>query len=88
MGSGTAVAERAVAFPGSVREALDLLAARPDATVVAGATWGLYVNARDAAGNVSQASTTVSISPAPICDRSSSSVSRPGRLPLSDGIRR
>jgi CO/xanthine dehydrogenase FAD-binding subunit len=38
MGSGTAVAERAVAFPGSVREALDLLAARPDATVVAGAT--------------------------------------------------
>src|SRR5881394_277551 len=27
-------------------------------TVVAGATWGLYVNARDAAGNVSQASTT------------------------------
>jgi glucose/arabinose dehydrogenase len=31
--------------------------------VVAGATWGLYVNARDAAGNVSQASTTVSITP-------------------------
>ena len=26
-------------------------------------TWGLYVNARDAAGNVSQASTTVPITP-------------------------
>jgi glucose/arabinose dehydrogenase len=32
-------------------------------TVVGGVTWGLYVNARDAAGNVSQASTTVSITP-------------------------
>ena len=32
-------------------------------TVVPGATWGLYVNARDAAGNVSQASTTVPITP-------------------------
>jgi glucose/arabinose dehydrogenase len=32
-------------------------------TVVAGVTWGLYVNARDAAGNVSQASTTVPITP-------------------------
>ncbi|GAA3636372.1 PQQ-dependent sugar dehydrogenase [Kineosporia mesophila] len=34
-------------------------------TVVGGTTWGLYVNARDAAGNVSQASSTVSISPPP-----------------------
>jgi glucose/arabinose dehydrogenase len=34
-----------------------------DLTVVAGVTWGLYVNARDAAGNVSQASTTVPITP-------------------------
>lgn len=32
-------------------------------TVVPGATWGLYVNARDAAGNVSQASATVTITP-------------------------
>ena len=31
-----------------------------------GVTWGLYVNARDAAGNVSQASRTVSIAP-PVC---------------------
>ncbi|MGC4816961.1 PQQ-dependent sugar dehydrogenase [Micromonospora sp. DT63] len=34
-------------------------------TVVPGATWGLYVNARDAAGNVSQASATVTITPPP-----------------------
>ncbi len=32
-------------------------------TVVPGAPWGLYVNARDAAGNVSQASATVNITP-------------------------
>jgi glucose/arabinose dehydrogenase len=32
-------------------------------TVVGGVTWGLYVNARDAAGNVSQASATVPITP-------------------------
>ncbi|WP_371320647.1 PQQ-dependent sugar dehydrogenase [Saccharothrix yanglingensis] len=32
-----------------------------DLTVVPGATWGLYVNARDAAGNVSQAGPTVTI---------------------------
>ncbi|MCE9671770.1 PQQ-dependent sugar dehydrogenase [Myxococcus stipitatus] len=32
-------------------------------TVVPGATWGLYVNARDAAGNVSQGSATLSITP-------------------------
>ena len=32
-------------------------------TVVPGAAWGLYVNARDAAGNVSQASATVPITP-------------------------
>jgi len=39
-------------------------------TVVAGATWGLYVNARDAAGNVSQASATVPITP-PQCQADS-----------------
>ncbi|MFI9005725.1 PQQ-dependent sugar dehydrogenase [Actinosynnema sp. NPDC053489] len=32
-----------------------------DLTVTPGATWGLYVNARDAAGNVSQASPTVTV---------------------------
>jgi glucose/arabinose dehydrogenase len=37
-----------------------------DLTVTPGANWGLYVNARDAAGNVSQASTTVQIN-APQC---------------------
>jgi glucose/arabinose dehydrogenase len=35
-------------------------------TPVQGVTWGLYVNARDAAGNVSQASDTVNITP-PLC---------------------
>ncbi len=34
-------------------------------TVVGGVSWGLYVNARDAAGNVSQASSTVTINPPP-----------------------
>ncbi len=34
-------------------------------TVVPTVPWGLYVNARDAAGNVSQASDTVSITPPP-----------------------
>jgi glucose/arabinose dehydrogenase len=34
-------------------------------TVVPTVTWGLYVQARDAAGNVSQASATVSITPPP-----------------------
>jgi glucose/arabinose dehydrogenase len=33
--------------------------------VVPGATWGLYVNARDDAGNVSQASTTVTVTVPP-----------------------
>jgi glucose/arabinose dehydrogenase len=35
--------------------------------VVGGATWGWYVNARDAAGNVSQAGPTVSVTP-PFCE--------------------
>ncbi|GIF06991.1 PQQ-dependent sugar dehydrogenase [Actinoplanes siamensis] len=35
--------------------------------VVGGATWGWYVNARDQAGNVSQASPTVSVTP-PYCE--------------------
>jgi glucose/arabinose dehydrogenase len=48
-------------------------------TVVAGATWGLYVNARDAAGNVSQASTTVSITP-PQCQDDTEPPTAPGRL--------
>jgi glucose/arabinose dehydrogenase len=34
-------------------------------TVVPTVTWGLYVNARDAAGNLSQASDTVTITPGP-----------------------
>ncbi|MCZ4098726.1 MULTISPECIES: PQQ-dependent sugar dehydrogenase [Streptomyces] len=48
-------------------------------TVVSGVKWGLYVNARDAAGNVSQASSTVSITP-PQCQVDTQSPSTPGNL--------
>ena len=45
--------------------------------VVGGVTWGLYVNARDAAGNVSQASATVPITPPP-CQNDTQAPSAPG----------
>jgi glucose/arabinose dehydrogenase len=48
-------------------------------TVVAGVTWGLYVNARDAAGNVSQASTTVAITP-PQCQADTQPPTAPTQL--------
>ena len=48
-------------------------------TVVGGVTWGLYVNARDAAGNVSQASTTVPITP-PQCQADTTPPSAPSGL--------
>lgn len=48
-------------------------------TVVPGATWGLYVNARDAAGNVSQASATVTITP-PQCQVDTTAPSVPTGL--------
>ncbi|WP_405009981.1 PQQ-dependent sugar dehydrogenase [Kitasatospora sp. NBC_01539] len=48
-------------------------------TVVPGVTWGLYVNARDAAGNVSQASSTVPIT-APQCQVDTQAPSAPGSL--------
>ncbi|MEU3510226.1 PQQ-dependent sugar dehydrogenase [Streptomyces longwoodensis] len=48
-------------------------------TVVPGVTWGLYVNARDAAGNVSQASGTVSIKP-PQCQVDTQVPTAPGGL--------
>ena len=51
-------------------------------TVPAGVTWGLYVNARDAAGNVSQASRTVSIT-TPACQSDTTAPSRPGGLTAS-----
>ncbi len=50
-----------------------------DLTVVAGVTWGLYVNARDAAGNVSQASTTVPITP-PQCQPDTEAPTAPTQL--------
>ncbi len=48
-------------------------------TVVPGVNWGLYVNARDAAGNVSQASPTVPIA-APQCSVDSIPPTAPGSL--------
>ncbi|GAA1621224.1 PQQ-dependent sugar dehydrogenase [Saccharothrix algeriensis] len=48
-------------------------------TVVPGATWGLYVNARDAAGNVSQASSTVTITP-PQCQVDTTPPTAPAQL--------
>jgi len=48
-------------------------------TVVGGVTWGLYVNARDAAGNVSQASTTVPITP-PQCQPDTQPPTTPQQL--------
>ncbi|HYN92522.1 MAG TPA: PQQ-dependent sugar dehydrogenase [Pilimelia sp.] len=48
-------------------------------TVVPGAPWGWYVNARDAAGNVSQASDTVTVTP-PQCQVDSEAPTAPGNL--------
>ncbi len=51
-------------------------------SVVAGSTWGLYVNARDAAGNVSQASASVFITPPP-CQVDTQKPATPGMLAAS-----
>jgi len=48
-------------------------------TLVAGVSWGLYVNARDAAGNVSQASRTVPVTP-PFCSTDTTAPSVPRSL--------
>ncbi len=48
-------------------------------TVVPGATWGLYVNARDAAGNVSQASPTVPVA-VPQCQADTEPPTTPTRV--------
>ncbi|MEV8378900.1 PQQ-dependent sugar dehydrogenase [Kribbella sp. NPDC056861] len=48
-------------------------------SVVANATWGLYVNARDAAGNVSQASNTATIA-IPPCQADNQPPTAPGGL--------
>ncbi|NJC13808.1 glucose/arabinose dehydrogenase [Micromonospora profundi] len=48
-------------------------------SVVQGVTWGWYVNARDAAGNVSQASSTLSVTP-PFCQQDTSPPSTPTNL--------
>jgi glucose/arabinose dehydrogenase len=51
-------------------------------TVTAAVTWGLYVNARDAAGNVSQASATVPITP-PQCQADNEPPTAPTGLTAS-----
>ncbi|MEW9530195.1 PQQ-dependent sugar dehydrogenase [Microbispora sp. NPDC049125] len=48
-------------------------------TVVPLVTWGWYVNARDAAGNVSQGSATVSVTP-PACQNDTQAPTAPGNL--------
>ncbi|WP_431976504.1 PQQ-dependent sugar dehydrogenase [Micromonospora haikouensis] len=48
-------------------------------TVAQGVTWGWYVNARDAAGNVSQASATLPVTP-PFCQVDTSRPSTPTNL--------
>lgn len=48
-------------------------------TVVPGANWGLYVNARDAAGNVSQASPTLPLAP-PQCELDTTPPAAPSQL--------
>ncbi|MEU8050107.1 PQQ-dependent sugar dehydrogenase [Micromonospora haikouensis] len=48
-------------------------------TVAQGVTWGWYVNARDAAGNVSQASATLTVTP-PFCQVDTSRPSTPTNL--------
>ncbi|MGW1467845.1 PQQ-dependent sugar dehydrogenase [Streptomyces sp. NPDC002308] len=48
-------------------------------TVVGGVPWGLYVNARDTAGNVSQASATVRITPSQ-CQADTQAPTVPGQL--------
>jgi len=53
-----------------------------DLTVVPGVTWGLYVNARDAAGNVSQASATVPVTP-PQCQPDTQPPTAPTQLSAS-----
>ncbi len=47
-----------------------------------GTTWGLYINARDAAGNVSPASTTVQVSP-PQCEDDTDAPTTPTGLTAS-----
>ncbi|MGV9982496.1 PQQ-dependent sugar dehydrogenase, partial [Micromonospora wenchangensis] len=48
-------------------------------TVAQGVTWGWYVNARDAAGNVSQASATLSVTP-PFCQSDTQRPTTPTNL--------
>ncbi|MDS0139408.1 MULTISPECIES: PQQ-dependent sugar dehydrogenase [unclassified Amycolatopsis] len=57
----TGVAYYDIFHDGQLMTSVPGTALSAELTVAPGATWGLYVNARDAAGNVSQASPTVTI---------------------------
>jgi glucose/arabinose dehydrogenase len=73
----TGVTAYDVYHDGQLMKSVPGTALSADLTVVPGATWGLYVNARDAAGNVSQASATVPVS-VPQCQADTEPPSTPG----------
>ncbi|WP_164001802.1 lectin [Pyxidicoccus caerfyrddinensis] len=64
---------------GQQMKSVDGSARSTSLTVVPGATWGLYVNARDAAGNVSQASPTLPLTP-PQCQADTTPPTAPTQL--------
>ncbi|MGI3780123.1 MAG: PQQ-dependent sugar dehydrogenase [Janthinobacterium lividum] len=61
---------------GQLVQAVDGATRSLDLDVSPGVVWGLYVNARDAAGNVSQASRTVQVTP-PLCAPDSTAPTEP-----------
>ncbi|MFD0200840.1 MULTISPECIES: PQQ-dependent sugar dehydrogenase [Saccharothrix] len=73
---GVGVAFYDVYHDGQLMTSVPGTALSADLTVAPGATWGLYVNARDAAGNVSQASPTVTIT-VPQCQADTTPPSTP-----------
>lgn len=64
---------------GQLMRTLDGNARSAALTLVPGVRWGLYVNARDAAGNVSQASTSLYVTP-PQCQADTQAPSAPTNL--------
>ena len=64
---------------GQLMRSLDGNARSAALTLVPGVRWGLYVNARDAAGNVSQASSTVYVTP-PQCQADTQAPTAPSNL--------
>ncbi|EOD65744.1 PQQ-dependent sugar dehydrogenase [Amycolatopsis vancoresmycina] len=73
----TGVAFYDVYHDGQLMKSVPGTALSAELTVVPGVTWGLYVNARDAAGNVSQASATVPVT-VPQCQADTEPPTTPG----------